>query len=281
MFRRECIRSNWRVLITAAAVAGVTLSLGAQGDPATDLKYAVAALQANRPAAALAGLRPLAKSLPRIGDYVAWFTATAEFNLENYTSVPQLLEPVWTQSPPSPLAGRAAMLGSQAYQMSGDAPDSLNLLRKYYTALAQPAGDLAMAKAFAANGDPVSAAIYAQRVYYGYPSANEAVEAGTLAANLRAQLSERYPPAMGDAMLGRALKLLDAGEFSKARAELSDLLSPLGGADHDVAQVKLGVAQYLAKDAAGAQRYLKDLVVAAPAADAERLQYLLLRAPRR
>ncbi len=280
MFRRECFRTNWRVLVTVAAAACLAVSLGAQAEPATDLKAAVAALQSGKSAAALAALRPLAKSLPKIGDYIAWFTATAEFNLENYTSIPGLLEPVWAQSPASPLLGRSALLGSQAYQMSGDPQDALNLLRKYYSALPQPAGDLAMTKAFMAAGDTVSAAIYAQRVYYGYPIASEASEAATLLNTLRAQLNERYPPAMGNAMLGRAMKILDSGDIAKARAELTDLVTRLGGPERDVAQVKLGVAQYLAKDTSGAQKYLRELELEAPAADAERLHYLLLCARR-
>lgn len=262
------------------AAAGVAVSVAAPADASSDLKAAVAALQSNHAAAALAALRPLARTLPGIGDYIAWFTATAEFNLENYTSIPKLLEPVWAQSPASPLQGRAAFLGSQAFQLSGNPQDALGMLREHYAALAQPAGDLAMAKAFAANGDPVSAAIYAQRVYYGYPGASEATEAGTLAAALRAQLNDRYPPAMGNVMLGRAVKLLDSGEIAKARAELTELVSQLGGADRDMAQVKMGVAAYLAKQTTSAQTYLKELVVETPAADAERLHYLLLCARR-
>ena len=282
MIRRECFPAIWRVLAAGAviAAASVAVSVAAPADASSDLKAAVAALQSNRAAAALATLRPLARTLPGIGDYIAWFTATAEFNLENYTSIPKLLEPVWAQSPPSPLQGRAAILGSQAFELSGNPQDALSLLREHYAALAQPAGDLAMAKAFAANGDPVSAAIYAQRVYYGYPAASEAAEAGALAAMLRAQLNDRYPPAMGNVMLGRAVKLLDSGEIAKARGELAELVSQLGGADRDMAQVKIGVAAYLAKQTASAQTYLKELVVETPAADAERLHYLLLCARR-
>jgi soluble lytic murein transglycosylase len=282
MIRRECFPAIWRVLVIGAVVAaaGVAVSVAAPAEAPSDLKAAIAALQSNRAAAALAALRPLAKTLPKIGDYIAWFTATAEFSLENYTSIPKLLEPVWAQSPPSPLMGRAAILGSQAFQLSGNPQDALALLREHYAALSQPGGDLAMAKAFAANGDPVSAAIYAQRVYYGYPAAAEAAEAGTLAATLRAQLNDRYPPAMGNVMLGRAVKLLDSGEIAKGRAELAALVSQLGGVDRDMAQVKMGVASYLAKDASAAQSYLRGLSVEAPAADAERLHYLLLCARR-
>src|SRR6266853_6796387 len=185
------IRREW-FLAAALAVASGVAALAATGDPVADLKAAVAALQSkNRNAAALAALRPLAKTLPKLSDYVAWFTATAESNLENYTSVAKLLEPVWAQLPPSPLMGRSAILGAQAYEKGGNTQDALSLLRRYYAALPQPAGDLAMAKAFAANGDSVSAAIYAQRVYYGYPAASEAADADALAASLRAQLSDK------------------------------------------------------------------------------------------
>ena len=279
MFRRECFRTKWRVLVPVAAAVVFGLSITARADPPADLKTAVAALQAGRTANALAALRPLSKALPRIADYVAWFTATAEFNLENYLSVPKLLEPVWSQSPVSPLTGRAAMLGSQAYQMSGDPQDALTLLRKNYAALPQPAGDLALAKILVATGDTISAAIYAQRVYYNYPIASEAVEAGAMCATLRAQLNERYPPAMGNALLSRAVKILEVGDLARARAELTDLLSQLAGGERDTAQVKLGVAMYLGKDA-GAEKYLKNLTVETPAADAERLHYLLLCARR-
>jgi predicted Zn-dependent protease len=161
MILRAWFRANWRVPVVAAlfAAAGVTVSLAAPEDSVSELKAAVAALQANQASSALATLRPLAKKLPKLADYIAWFTATAEFNLENYTSVPTMLEPVWAQTPPSPLVGRSALLSSQALQKSGNTQDALNVLRKYYASLAQPQGDLAMAKAFLANGDAISAAI--------------------------------------------------------------------------------------------------------------------------
>ncbi len=281
MIPRVWFRANWRFPVAAAlfAVVGVAVSIAAPEDSVSDLKTAVAALQ-SRPEAALTALRPLARKLPKLADYIAWFTATAEFSRENYTSVPQLLEPVWAQSPASPLAGRSALLGAQAFEKSGNPGDALNLLRKYYASLPQPSGDLAMAKAFVATGDAVSAAVYAQRVYYGYPAAGEAADADALIASLRAQLDDRYPPAMGNAMLARAQKLLDAGQTQKARGELVALVAQLGGAERDAALVKIGVAGYATKDSSAAQAYLAKLVVESPAADAERLYYLLLCARR-
>ena len=272
----------WRAWFFSAALAAASgiAAFAAAADPIADLKAAAALQSKSQHAAALAAFRPLAKTLPKLGDYVAWFTATSEFDLENYASVAKALEPLWAQSPPSPLVARSAMLGAQAYQKSGNAQDALDLLRKYYAALPQPAGDLAMAKAFAANGDAVSAAVYAQRVYYGYPASSEAAEADAVATTLRTQLNDAYPPAMGNVRLGRALKLLDAGQTRTARRELVALATQLGGPERDTAQVKIGVADYVAKDTRAARKYLTELTVESPQADAERIYYLLLCARR-
>ncbi len=85
---------------------------------------------------------------------------------------------------------------------------------------------------------------------------------------------------MPNAMLARALKLLEAGEIMKARKELEELVPQLGGADRDLARVRIGVADYDAQDTAAAHRYLTALESLAPDADAERLYYVLLCARR-
>jgi len=281
MIRREWFRASWRVPVAAMlAVAGVAVSLSAADDAVSDLKAAVGALQSKNEAVAIATLKGLSGRLPQIPDYVAWFRASAEYNAGNYAVVPAALEQIWAQSPASPLIGRAALLGAQALGKTSSTAAAVSLLRKYYAALPQPQGDLALAKAFAAAGDPVSAAVYAQRVYYNYPAANESADADALATSLESQLGDQYPPAMGDAMLGRALKLLDAGHAEQAKNELLALVPRLGGDERDAALVKIGVAQYVAKDTKAAQKYLADLTVQSPQADAERLHYLLLCARR-
>jgi len=123
----------------------------------------------------------------------------------------ETLEGVWKQAPPSPLAARAFLLAGRAYLAEWRRQGRGGHLKKNYAVLAQPQGDLAMASAFAGAGDPVSAAIYNQRVYYGYPNSAEAAQADAESIRLRAQLGDNYPPAMPNAMLGRALKLLASG----------------------------------------------------------------------
>ena len=127
----------------------------------------------------------------------------------------------------------------------------------------------------------VNAAVYDQRVYYGYPVASEAAQAEADLTNLRAQLGDRYPPALASVMLARAVRLVELGQAEKARKELSSLVNELSGADRDRARVEIGVADYERKKVAEAQSYLESLELDAGDADAQRLHYLLLCARRR
>ena len=266
---------RWSTGILACALA-----LSAGGDPLADLKAGSDALDARQYATAIKILQPLERGLPKLADYSAFLVASAEFGLKNYSATPKALEAVWKQAPSSPLAARAYILAAQADQQSGAAQAAVELLRKNYAALPQPQGDLAMAAAFAAAGDPVSAAVYYQRVYYGFPSAAEASQADAEIARLKTTLGDNYPPALPNAMLSRAGKLLEGGQIPKARKELEALIPQLGGADRDLARVRLGVADYDAKQTAPAHRYLTSLENLAPEADAERLYYVLLCARR-
>ena len=268
------------VLAVIGFAALATVSLAAPGDPLSDFKAAVAGLQAGHAGPAVIALKSLDKKLPKLADYVAWFLASAQFEAQAYADVSKTLDAVWSQSPPSPLVWRAALLEARALEQSGNPRGALEVLRKYYDKLPQPQADMAMAAALAASGDLTSAAVYDQRVYYGFPASSEAAQADSEAAKLRTQLGDRYPPAMGDAMLGRAVKLLDGGQTERARKELIALVPQLAGAERDIARVKIGVADYIAKDTGVAQRYLGALVVESPEADAERLHYILLCARR-
>jgi len=283
------IPARWRnaalsAAAVVAAVAGVTfaltLSLHAATDPLTDLKAGADALDAGRYPAAIAALKGLPQRLPKLADYAAWVVGSAQFALKDYAAVPSTLDTVFKQSPPSPLVPRSVLLAAGALTQNNNAAAALDLLRKYYSVISQPKGDLAMAAAFASSGDNVSAAIYYQRVYYGYPASAEAGLAATEIEKLQANLGEKYPPALPAAMLGRAIKLLDAGQAVRARKELEALIPQLGGAERDLARVRIGAAHYTAEENAVAYKYLTTLEVASPEADAERLYYVMQTARR-
>jgi len=270
----------YKTFVAAIVLIAFAATCGSATDPLADLKAGASALDAKKYAAAIAVLEPLVKRLPKIGDYAAFFAASAKFESGDYAAIPKTLDPVFKMTPVSPLASRAVLLIARAYGQDGDTKAALDTLRKNYSTLPQPAGDLAMATAFAAAGDPISAVVYHQRVYYGFPMSAEAAKSEAELAKLRGELGEKYPPAMPNAMLGRAVKLMEGEQYSQARAELESLVPQLGGAEKDLARVRISVADYHAKETARAHGALASLEVSTPEADAERLHYLLLCAQR-
>ena len=270
-----------RTIAAALLLLTVGLSLSAAPPSAVaQLKAGEAALEARQYPLAVKTVEPLATRLPKLADYSAWLLASAEFALKNYSQTPKLLEPVWKQTPSSPLAAKAYLLAADAYRESSSAQQAIDILRKHYAALPQPRGDLAVALAFGAAGDNIDAAVYFQRVYYGHPSAAEASQAAVELTRLKTLLGGDYPPPSPGAMLGRAAKLLESGQTQKARRELEALESQLGGADRDLARVRIGVVDYNAKQTAPALAYFKSLNGMSPEADAERLYYVFQSARR-
>jgi soluble lytic murein transglycosylase len=270
----------FRTFLAAIVFIALAATCGSATDPLADLKAGAAALDTKKYAAAVAVLESVGKRLPKISDYTAFFLASAKFELGDYAAVPKVLDPVFKMTPVSPLAPRAVLLTARAYGQNGDTKTALDTLRKNYSTLPQPAGDLAMATAFAANGDPINAVIYYQRVYFGYPMSPESAQSDSELAKLRGELGDKYPPAMPNAMLGRAMKLMEAKQYPRARTELESLVPQLGGPERDLARVRISVADYHAKETARAHTALASLEVSTPEADAERLHYLVLCAQR-
>ena len=282
MFRRRCFAACLSAggILLLVLVGGVALV--SADDPLVELKTALTGLElkpgavrletAVRPAPA-ASLKTLSARLPKLSDYAAWALAVAQFDSQDYASVPATVAPIFAQIPPSPFAGPAVLLAARALENSGRPADAAALLRNRSRGLAQPQGDMEIARALNAAGDSSGAANYAQRVYYGYPASADAAEASTMMAALQMDLGERYPPVPGTSLLSRALKLIMV-DPAKARRELLTVSTQLTGADRDTALVKMGVADYLARNTLAAQKYLKALTVDSPAADAERIFYL-------
>ena len=56
--------------------------------------------------------------------------ASAQFESQNYAAVENSLEPVWKQTPPSPLAGRAVILAARAYGQNNQTKEAVEILRE-------------------------------------------------------------------------------------------------------------------------------------------------------
>jgi soluble lytic murein transglycosylase len=216
-----------------------------------------------------------ARKAPLLNDYAQYVRAQAEYKLKNYPEVAKAATQVFNQDPVSPLLGPAAMLAVNA-DLDNDNPKSaLELVKKYFDRIPQPQATVLLARAFQANGDLVQAAEYFQRVYYGYPVAKEAADAANALVSLKARLGETYPPVMPAAMLGRAEKMFQAKRPADATTELAAAIPQLGGAQRDLARVRLGEANFFAGKAQQAFEYLTALKVDDAEADAERLSYLI------
>ena len=261
-------------LLTIAAAGCVLVGLRAASDPAADLKTAIEAVNSKQFAIASPLLGDLRARLPQLADYAGWYLATTQAELKNYAAVPPALDAVFNQAPRSPLRGRASLLAADAYVKLGKPQAAIGVLREYYAETAAPQSDMALADAYLAVGDKANAAVYYQRVYFGYPQSPAAPRALAAMDKLKLEMGDDYPPAMPYSMLGRAVKLLEAGQTANARKEFESLIPQLGGVERDLARVRIGVAMYNAKQETAALEYLSKLEIEADEPDAERLHYM-------
>jgi soluble lytic murein transglycosylase len=261
-------------LLTITAASCILVGLQAASDPAADLKTAIDAVSAKQFVIASPLLGNLRARLPQLADYAGWYLAATQSELKNYAAVPPALDAVFQQSPKSPLRGRASLLAADAYVKLGEPANAIRVLREHYAETAAPQSDMALADAYVAIGDKVNAAAYYQRVYFGYPLSPAAPRALAAMDRLKLEMGDGYPPAMPYSMLGRAVKLLETGQTANARKEFESLIPQLGGAERDLARVRIGVAIYNTKQEAAALNYFSKLEIAADEPDAERLYYM-------
>lgn len=224
--------------------------------------------------AAAFGQRPAdtLKKLPKtqkLVDFAAYFSASAAFESGDDAAALEVIKPLWTMSPRSPMAGRGALLAARAYIRSGHPQYAIDTLKNFASELAQPEGDLALAKAAEAAGDGLTAATYYQRVYYNFPAADAAAEAAEGMARV-----QKIAPTPQMALM-RADKLMAAGQNRQAKTELTALLPALTGADRDAGRLKIGAAQYNMRENAPALAYFRGLELADGEADAERLFWVI------
>jgi soluble lytic murein transglycosylase len=216
-----------------------------------------------------------ATKAPILNDYAQHIRAQAEYKLKNYAEVSKSATQIFNQQPLSPLIGSAAALAVGADLDADNPKRAFELIKKYFDRIPQPQGTFLLARVFKANGDLLQAAEYFQRVYYTYPTSREAQDAANVLVDLKQRLGEAFPAVMPGAMLGRAQKLLDAKKPADASIELAAAIPQLGGAQRDLARVRLGEADFLAGKTQDAFAYLTGLKVADPEADAERLNNLI------
>ena len=212
---------------------------------------------------------------PMLDDYAQFVRAQAEYNLRDYGEVGKAVTHVFNQSPLSPFVGPAAALAVRA-DLDNDHPkEALDRIKKYYDRIPKPEADILLARSFKGVGDLAQAAEYYQRVYYNYPTAKEATDAANALVDLKQRLGDQFPTPMPTVLLARAQKLFDAKNPGAARIELAAAIPQIGGAQRDLARVRLGEADFLSGNTQAAFQYFSALKVDDSEADAERLAYLI------
>jgi soluble lytic murein transglycosylase len=216
---------------------------------------------------ALQHLTAAAKRLPKLADYTAYLSATSQFELRQFSDTEKTLEPVWQSTPASPLVAKSVTLEVNTYLQDGKRGRALELIQKHLTDFSVPQAELLLARSYEADGSGAAAATHYQKIYIEYPLSNEASDA-------QAALS-RYPAPDAQALLVRGLKLVDGGDYDRARKELTALLPLLSGANLDQARVRIGAARHLAREDKPAYDYLSSFQATSSESEAERLFYLL------
>ena len=227
-----------------------------------------------QPAEAIPHLRSARARLPKLADYVAYYTAAALYDSKDFAGAAQELAAVRETQPLSPFVADAAMLAGRAALERNAPGDCIQALRDNYQRLPQPAGDLLLASCYSAANDLPSAVVYYQHVYFRYPAAPEAGQASSALADLKTRMGADYPPPMTASVLDRADKWLRAGEYRRAAAEYESVEREAAGADRDVARVREVEIGFFRNETAAAYSRLRSLEVASGEADAERLYYM-------
>lgn len=230
--------------------------------------------------AAQKNLKAAEKRLPKLPDYVAVFRAGAELGLKNFDAAGKQAATAWKAPLDSPLKPRAVQIAARALIDAGNPRQAIQFVKDHYSELPDSKGDLLLAEASEAAQDPAGAVTYYQRVFYLNPASKESADAEAAITRLRTSLGPAFLEARPDVMLARALRLMKAGQTARSKRELEDLAPRLSGPDAELARVRLGVADYYARNNSAGFRYLDSLKAGQGEADAERLYYLHVLARR-
>ncbi|HUB78164.1 MAG TPA: transglycosylase SLT domain-containing protein [Bryobacteraceae bacterium] len=242
--------------------------------PLAHLALGVAAYETRDYADAIADLRKAQNKLAPIGDYTAYFLASARVESRDFDGIAESLRPVYSGEVTSPFAGRSWILQARAMK-DASAGDAVKLLRDHHSELPQPDGDVALADSYLAAGDQPHAIEIYQRVAAQYLTGEAAAHATAALFSLKESMGAAYPPPSPQLLLHHADRLLETRSLHQARAEYHDLAVELTGPERDQARVRIGEVELLDGRIATAYPYLRELELPESEADAERLAYLV------
>ncbi len=244
------------------------------------LASGIEAYHANRMADAARALEGLAGKFPKVDDYVLFHLGAARLNLGDPATARQLLHRVVTSRPESPFLPQAILLEAKALTDLGEPREALRLLESRQASVPPASLALAQGKAWEAQGENQRAVAAYQRVYYGFPLAEQASRAAEALAALRRAMGASYPEPGPAELLERAGKLWDGREYARARDEYTQIQPRVTASGRELAILRAAAALYHLQQVPAAERELSRLRMETPEVEAERLHYLYLCAAR-
>jgi len=205
--------------------------------------------------------------LPLIRDYVAYLIANSQYEATAYAEAARGAEAVARTD--SPVAPKAILLATRAYLQLTDYQNAMRLLEAQRAKAPQPAADRLLAEAAELAGDSTRAAIAYRRLYRLYPRSNEAADAEKALGRMGAPLGTTAE------LFERAKRLVDTGDPGRGARALEAVLPQLNGKDREWASLRIGYADYQARNMPSAYAHLKSLRLESPDNEAERLALLV------
>jgi soluble lytic murein transglycosylase len=231
-------------------------------------------------AEAAMALEGLVGKFPKVDDYVLFHLGAARLSLGDPAEARQLLHRVVTGKPESPFLPQAILLEAKALTDLGQPREALRLLESRQASVPPASLALAQGKAWEVLGEHQQAVAAYQRVYYGFPLAEQASRAAEALATLRRAMGASYPEPGPAELLERAGKLWEGREYARARDEYTQIQPRVTGTGRELAILRATAALYHLQQVPAAERELSRLRMETPEAEAERLHYLYLCAAR-
>ncbi len=207
-------------------------------------------------------------------EYTLFWTAQSEHALNKNGEAVQDFTTLLKDYPNTVMKEQVLEAYVPAAVQIGRAQDGLDALAGYAAASSKPGLLLERARANEAAHHTVAAAKDYQTLYYKYPLADEAHDAGNALPRLNKMLHNEFPYATGELQDQRAEMYYDVHKWKEARTEYEKLTSMLrepGNPTRQRAMVRIAECRQHPKPSI---KLLASLNVSDPEADAERLYTL-------
>src|SRR5208337_3447110 len=220
-----------------------------------------------------------AKADTLLYEYTLFWTAQSEHALNKNSAAIQDFTTLLKDYPNTAIKEQVLEAYVPAAVESGRPQDGLDALAAYPAASSKPGLLLERARANEAARHLVPAAKDYQTLYYKFPLADEAHDAGTALPRLNKQLHSEFPYATGELQDQRAQDFYDAHQWKEARAEYEKLAAMLKDPANPTRQRALVRIAECRQHPKPSIKLLASLKVSDPEVDAERL-YTLSQADR-